>query len=69
MPRTDREHPDVVKAHAIGAVACPRCNGVHVDFVDEGGNIVATAFLDFDPWHRLVIDVDRDIVVMEGGLA
>jgi hypothetical protein len=65
MPHTDRDHPDVLQAYAMGAVACRRCNGVHIDFVDDGQNVVATAFLGFDQWHRLTMEVDHEIVRME----
>jgi hypothetical protein len=53
----DRDDPRVLQAYAIGAVACPICDGVHVDFLDEGENIIATGFLQFEQWRQLIDDV------------
>jgi hypothetical protein len=56
-----RDAPGVLKAHAVGAVACAACGGIHVDFADKTLAVVATGFLSFDDWMTLVTWVDRQM--------
>ena len=54
----DREHHSVLRAYAVGAVACAHCQAVHVDFTDESNNVIATGSLPFDAWALLVAETD-----------
>lgn len=55
----DRDAPGVLHAFAIGMVWCPKHGCIHIDLVDEGHSVIATADVGYDQLLQMVAEVDR----------
>jgi hypothetical protein len=53
-----RDHPGVLRAFGVGMVWCKGCQGIHIDFVDDVGNIIATGFVTPDVLFTMISDVE-----------
>ena len=51
---TDADEAGVIEAAAISCTACQSCDGIHVHFMDDDGEVFAVAVLPPPYWNRFM---------------